>query len=81
MWDYYAHIQVEEAKLKWNGIQADENMPLLLGNAVKKGKASQSEPRNGVQTPQSQHQHWMLVGDREKNSSKPPKDCVCREMI
>jgi len=55
MWDYYEHIQVEEAVLKWNEILANENMPLLLGNPTKKGKASETEPRNGGQTPQSRH--------------------------
>jgi hypothetical protein len=51
--DYYAHTQGGEAILKWNGIHVDENMPLLLGNAVRKGKASQREPRHNSQTPQS----------------------------
>jgi hypothetical protein len=71
MWHYYAHIQVGEAILKWNGIHANMNMPLLLGNAVRKGKASQREPRHGVQTSQSPHRNQMLVRDRKQNSSKP----------
>jgi hypothetical protein len=53
MWDYYAHTQRGETILKWNEIPIDENMPLLLGNAVRKGKDSQREPRNGGQKPQS----------------------------
>jgi hypothetical protein len=39
MWDYYAHTQGGEAVLNWNDIQANGNMPLLLGNAVRKDKA------------------------------------------
>jgi hypothetical protein len=39
MWDYYAHIQGGEAVLNWNDIQANGNMPPLLGNAVRKDKA------------------------------------------
>jgi hypothetical protein len=57
------HTQGGEAILKWKGIHADWNMPLLLGNAVRKDKASQREPRHEGQTPQSRHRHQMLVGD------------------
>ena len=57
------HTQGGEAILKWKGIHTDWNMPLLLGNAVRKGKASQREPRHEGQTPQSRHRHQMLVGD------------------
>jgi hypothetical protein len=81
MWHYYAHIQVGEAILKWNGIDANMNMPLLLGNAVRKGKASQREPKHSVQTSQSPHRNQMLVTDRKQNSSKPPKGCLCWQMV
>jgi hypothetical protein len=47
-------------------------MPLLLGNAVRKGKSSQREPRHGGQTPQSRHRHQMLVGDRRKPPPSGP---------
>jgi hypothetical protein len=39
MWDYYAHTQGGEAVLNWNDIQANGNMPPLLGNAIRKDKA------------------------------------------
>jgi hypothetical protein len=67
MSNYYAQERGGEAILKWNGFHAVRNMPLLVRNAVRKGKASQREPRHGGQTPQSRHQHQMLVGDREQN--------------
>jgi hypothetical protein len=49
MWNYYAHTEGGEAVLKWNGICTDGNMPLLLGNTVRKGIASQRELRHGSQ--------------------------------
>jgi hypothetical protein len=36
------HTRVEVV-LKWNEIHANGNMPLLLGNVVRKGKASKWE--------------------------------------
>jgi hypothetical protein len=60
-----------ETVLTWNEIHTDGNMPLLLGNAVRKDKASQRKPRHWGQTPQSRHRHQMLVGDRSK---PPPSD-------
>jgi hypothetical protein len=51
MWDYYAHTQGGEAILKWNDIHANANMPLLLGNGVKKRKASKSKHWHMVETP------------------------------
>jgi hypothetical protein len=73
-----------EVVLKWNEIHANENMPLLLGNAVRKGKASKWEPWHGGETPKSRHQHQMLVGEREQNLNQatqglPPlaNDLVC----
>jgi hypothetical protein len=39
MRNYYAHTQGGHVVLKWNEIHAKGNMPLLLGNAVRKGKA------------------------------------------
>jgi hypothetical protein len=45
-------------------------MPLLVSNAVRKGKASQREPGHGHQTPQSRHQQQMLVEDWEKTSTE-----------
>jgi hypothetical protein len=54
MWDYYTHSQGVEAVLKWNINHIDGNKPLLLGNVVSKGKASQRESRHMGQTPQSQ---------------------------
>jgi hypothetical protein len=56
------HTEGGEAGLKWNKIHANKNMPLLLGNEVRKDKASIKEPRRGAQTPQSRHRHQMLVG-------------------
>jgi hypothetical protein len=50
MWDYYAHTQGGEAVLKWNRIHVDENMPPLLGNAVRKDKASQRNQGTGSNT-------------------------------
>jgi hypothetical protein len=58
-----------EVVLKWNEIHANGNMPLLLGNAVRKGKASKWEPWHRGERPKSRHQHQMLVGEREKTSS------------
>jgi hypothetical protein len=69
MWDYYAHTQGGEVVFKWNRIHVDKNMPPLLRNVVRKGKASQWEPRHRSQTPQSRHWHQMLLGDREKTST------------
>jgi hypothetical protein len=53
--EYYGHTQRGEAVLMWNGLHKDENKPLLLGNAIRKGKDSQREPRDEDQTPQSRH--------------------------
>jgi hypothetical protein len=50
---YYAHTQGGEVVCKFNEIHIDENMPLLLGNVVRKGKDSQRKPRHGGQTLQS----------------------------
>jgi hypothetical protein len=40
MWNYYAHTQGGAEVLKLNGFHANENMPLLVSNAVSKGKDS-----------------------------------------
>jgi hypothetical protein len=52
MWDYYAHTKGGEVVLKSNGVHADENMPLLFGNAITKDKSSQRQRRHGGQKPQ-----------------------------
>jgi hypothetical protein len=74
MWDYYAHTQGGEAILKLNEIHVDENIPQLLGNAVRKGKDLQREPRHVGQALQSRHRHQMLVRDPKKTSTRRPKD-------
>jgi len=56
-------------------------MPLLLGNEVRKGKASQREQRHGAQTPKSRHRHQMLEGDQEQTSTKQPKGCLHWKMV
>jgi hypothetical protein len=53
MWDYYAHTKGGEVVLKSTRVHADENMPLLFGNAITKDKSSQRERRDGGQKPQS----------------------------
>jgi hypothetical protein len=53
--DYYAHTQGAETILRWNGILTHENIQVLFVNAVRKGKASEREPRHRSQTPQSRH--------------------------
>jgi hypothetical protein len=75
------HTQWGEALLKWNGIHADENIPLLLWNAVRKGKASKWEPWHGGETPKSRHQHQMLVGEWEQTSTKRTKGCLHWKMV
>jgi hypothetical protein len=47
-------------------------MPLSLGNAIRKGKASELKPWHRGEKPQTRHQHHMLVGDREQTSTKRP---------
>jgi hypothetical protein len=42
-----------ELVLKWNEIHANGYMPLLLGNAVRKGKASKWEPWHRGERPKS----------------------------
>jgi hypothetical protein len=81
VWDYYAHTQGGESVLKWKDIHANGNMPLLLRNAVRKGKASKWEPWHEGETPQSQHQHQMLVGDRERTSTKRSMGCLHWQMV
>jgi hypothetical protein len=76
MWNYYAHTQGGEAVLKWNDIHENGNMPLSLGNAIRKGKASKLKPRHMGEKPQTRHQHQMLVGDREQTSTKRPNGCL-----
>jgi hypothetical protein len=81
VWDYYAHTQGGEAVLKWNNIHANGNMPLLLRNAVRKGKRSKWEPWHRRETPQSQHQHQMLVGDLERTLTKRSKGCLHWQIV
>jgi hypothetical protein len=81
VWDYYAHTQGGEAVLKWNNIHANGNMPLLLRNAVRKGKRSKWEPWHKGETPQSQHQHQMLVGDLERTLTKRSKGCLHWQIV
>jgi hypothetical protein len=81
MWDYYAHKKGGEVVLKSNGVQADENMPLLFGNAITKDKSSQRERKHGGQKPQSRNQHQMLVGDREQTPTRWPHGCLRWQMI
>jgi hypothetical protein len=81
MWDYYAHTKVGEVVLKSNGVHADENMPLLFGNAITKDKSSQSERRHGGQKPQSRNRHQMLLGDREQTLTRQPHGCLRWKMI
>jgi len=81
MWDYYAHTKVAEVVLKSNGVHADENMPLLFGNAITKDKSSQMERRDGGQKPQSRNRHQMLVGDREQTPTRRPHGCLRWQMI
>jgi hypothetical protein len=76
MWNYYAHTQGEKAVLNWDDIDANGNMPLSLGNEIRKGKASELKPWHSGETPQTRHQHHMLVGDREKTSTKRPNGCL-----
>jgi hypothetical protein len=56
-------------------------MPLLLGNEVRKGKASQREQRHAVQTPKSRHRHQMLEGYQEQTSTKQPKGFLHWKMV
>jgi hypothetical protein len=56
-------------------------MPLLLRNAVRKGKASKWEHWHRGETPQSQHQHQMLVGDQERTSTKLSKGCLRWQIV
>jgi hypothetical protein len=44
-------------------------------------KASQREPRNGGQTPQSRHRHQLLLGDWEKTSTKRPHGYLHWQMV
>jgi hypothetical protein len=81
MWDYYAHTKGGEVVLKSNGVHADENMPLLFGNAITKDKSSQRERRHGGQKPQSRNRHQMLVGDREQTPTRRPHGCLRWQMI
>jgi hypothetical protein len=81
MWDYYAHTKVAEVVLKSNGVHADENMPLLFGNAITNDKSSQRERRHGGQKPQSRNRHQMLVGDREQTPTRWPHGCLRWQMI
>ena len=47
------------------------NIPLLLGNAVRKDKASQIVTlAHGCETPQSRHQRHMSLEDWEQSSTK-----------
>jgi len=66
---------------KLNKIHENENMPLLLGNAVGKGKASKWEPWHKGEKIQSSQQRQMLVGDREETSTKRPKGCLRWKMV
>jgi hypothetical protein len=58
-----------EVVLTWNEIHANGNMPQLLGNAVRKGKASKWESWHRGERPKSRHQpskpkgylHWQMV--------------------
>jgi hypothetical protein len=75
------HKEGGETVLTWNEIHTDGNTPLLLENAVRKGKALQRKPRHWGQTPQSQHRHQMLVGDLEQTSTKRPKGCLSWQMV
>ena len=81
MWNYYAHTQGGETIFKWNGFHPEGNMPLLVRNEVRKGKASQRELSHGGQTPQSRHRDQMLVGDREKTSTKQPHGYLRWQMV
>jgi hypothetical protein len=45
------HTQGGEAVLKLNGFHRNRNMPLLVRNAIRKGKTSEREPMHGDQTP------------------------------
>jgi hypothetical protein len=47
------HTRGGEVVLKSNRFHGDGNMPLLVRNAIRKGKASQREAMHGGQTPQS----------------------------
>jgi hypothetical protein len=81
MWDYYAHTKVAEVVLKLNGVHADQNMPLLFGNAITKDKYSRRKRRHRGQKPQSQNNHQMLVGDREQTPTRRPHGCLPSQMI
>jgi hypothetical protein len=81
MWDYYAHTKGAEVVLKSNGAHADENMPLLFGNAITNDKSSQRERRHGGQKPQSRNQHQMLLGDQEQTPTRRPHGCLRWQMI
>jgi hypothetical protein len=72
---------VGETILKWNRIYVDENMPLLIGNAVRIGNASQRKLRHDVQTPQSRHRHQILFGDQEQNPNKPSNDSLPWQIV
>jgi hypothetical protein len=76
MWNYYAHTKGGEAVLKRNDIHVNVNMPLSLGNEIRKGKASKLKPWHRGEKPQTRHQHQMLVGDREQTSTKRPNGCL-----
>ena len=81
MWGYYAHTKGREVELNSNGVHADENMPLLFGNAITKDKSSQRERRNGGQKPQSRNRHQMLVGDQDQTPTRWPHGCLRWQMI
>jgi hypothetical protein len=81
MWDFYAHTKGGQVVLKSNGVHANENMPLLFGNAITKDKSSQRERRNAGQKPQSRNRHQMLVGDQKQTPTRRPHDCLRWQMI
>jgi hypothetical protein len=56
-------------------------MPLFLRNAVRKGKRSKREHWHRGKTPQSQHQHRMLVGDQERTSTKRSEGCLRWQIV
>ena len=81
MWNYYAHTQGGEVVLKSNRFHGDGNMPLLVRNAIRKGKASELKPWHMGEKPQTRHQHQMLVGEREQTSTKGTKGCLHWKMV
>jgi hypothetical protein len=76
MWDIlYTHTR-GRGSIKVEQNSQDVNIPLILGNVVRKGQSFTKGTEVRGSTPQSQHRNEMLLGEREKTSTKKPKGCL-----